>query len=403
VLPFVIDRVSAGRLAGAGSTLVFPAAFVAAEFLRSRFAPAATWGSIAYTQFGYLPLMQVAAAVGIWGITFVIAWGAATFEAAWSRHFIWSVSRTPALTFLSAAAVVVIGGTLRIVLAPTDRASLRVATLNRPVDLFEPGEITRITEGRVRPDSNPALAAKVAVLQEWFLAGSRREARAGARLVVWPETSLLVFQDDERGFLERAASVAKNEHVTLAMGLATIHLGERLPLENKLVLIDALGQTLMSYRKTHPVAGWEASIMKIGDGRLPVAATPDGRIAGAVCFDADFPEFVRQAVRGSADLFVLPVNEWKAIKDVHFQMHAFRAIETGVPLVRAAASGLSAAFDPWGRVLGVSDFFAPGDRTLTVQIPMGRVSTVYAATGDVFAWLCVAGLALTLGAVALLH
>ena len=72
VLPFVIDRVSAGRLAGAGSTLVFPAAFVAAEFLRSRFAPAATWGSIAYTQFGCLPLMQVAAFVGIWGITFVI-------------------------------------------------------------------------------------------------------------------------------------------------------------------------------------------------------------------------------------------------------------------------------------------------------------------------------------------
>ncbi len=99
--------------------------------------------------------------------------------------------------------------------------------------------------------------------------------------------------------------------------------------------------------------------MRIGDGRLPVAATPDGRIAGAVCFDADFPEFVRQAAKGSADVFVLPVNEWKAIKDVHFQMHAFRAIETGVPLVRAAASGLSAAFDPWGRLLGVSDFFAP--------------------------------------------
>jgi len=287
------------------------------------------------------------------------------------------------------------------VLAPTDRASMRVATLNRPVDLFEPGEITRITEGRVRPDSNPALAAKVARLQEWFLACSRREARAGARLVVWPETSLLVFQHDERGFLEQAASVAKNEHVTLAMGLATIHLGEPLPLENKLVLIDALGRTLVSYRKTHPVAGWEASIMRIGDGRLPVAATPDGRIAGAVCFDADFPEFVRQAARGSADVFVLPVNEWRAIKDVHFQMHAFRAIETGVPLVRAAASGLSAAFDPWGRLLGVSDFFAPGDRTLTVQVPMGRVGTVYAATGDVFAWLCVAGLLIALGAVTL--
>ena len=130
---------------------------------------------------------------------------------------------------------------------------------------------------------------------------------------------------------------------------------------------------------------------------MPVVATSDGRIATAICFDADFPEFIRQAGQGSADLLIVPVNEWKEIKDIHFQMAAFRAIENGVPLVRAAASGLSSAFDPWGRVLGVSDYFAAGDRTMTVQVPMGRVPTLYARTGDLFAWLCVAGLVMALG------
>ena len=72
---------------------MFPLAFVAAEFLRSRLTPAATWGSIAYTQYGYLPLMQVAAFVGICGITFLIAWFASTVEWAWSRGFEWSVVR----------------------------------------------------------------------------------------------------------------------------------------------------------------------------------------------------------------------------------------------------------------------------------------------------------------------
>jgi apolipoprotein N-acyltransferase len=67
--------------------------------------------------------------------------------------------------------------------------------------------------------------------------------------------------------------------------------------------------------------------------------------------------------------------------------------ENGAPLVRAAASGLSAAFDAWGRVLAVSDFFAPGDRTMIAQVPVGHVGTLYAKTGDLFAWLCVAGLA----------
>ena len=81
-------------------------------------------------------------------------------------------------------------------------------------------------------------------------------------------------------------------------------------------------------------------------------------MATAICFDADFPEFIRQAAQGSADLLILPVNDWKEVKDIHFQMAAFRAIENGVPLVRAASSGLSSAFDPWGRVLGVADYFA---------------------------------------------
>ena len=42
-----------------------------------------------------------------------------------------------------------LGGSVRLALAPTDRPSLRMATLNRPVDLFAPGEMTRIAEGRV--------------------------------------------------------------------------------------------------------------------------------------------------------------------------------------------------------------------------------------------------------------
>src|SRR5438093_2598962 len=84
-------------------------------------------------------------------------------------------------------------------------------------------------------------------------------------------------------------------------------------------------------------------------------------------------------------------------------MHAFRAIETGLPVIRAAASGVSSAFDPWGRVLGVADYFAPGDRTLTVQVPVGSIPTLYARIGDLFAWLCVAGLVVALGFIMIRH
>src|SRR5262249_52444014 len=144
------------------------------------------------------------------------------------------------------------------------------------------------------------------------------------------------------------------------------------------------------------VPGWEASIMRRGDGRLPVTPTPDGRMAAAICYDGSFPEFIRQAADGSADLLILPVNDWKAIRIAHFQMHAFRAIEAGIPIVRAAASGISGAFDPWGRTIGYTDYFAPGDRTLTVQLPVGGVRTLYSRIGDGLAWLSVAALMATL-------
>jgi apolipoprotein N-acyltransferase len=396
-LPFVIDRVVAARLGGLGLTLIFPIAFVAAEFLRSRLSPAATWFSVAYTQYGYLPVMQVAAFVGIWGITFSIAWFASTFDWAWNRGFEWSVVRTPVLTCVAVLGVIVFGGSARIALAPTDRPSRRVATLNRPVDLFLPGEMTRIAEGRLSPDERGRLADKLARLHDWFLDGSRREARAGARLIAWPEQSLLIFEDDEPAFIGRAQRLAADEQIYLAIGMGTVYPGAALPFENKLVLIDPTGAIIVSYLKSHAVTGWEAGIMRRGDGRVPVVATGDGRIASAICFDADFPEFIRQAGLGFADLLIVPANEWQEIKNIHAQMAAFRAIENGVSLVRPAASGISTAFDPWGRLLGLSDYFAPGDRTLTVQVPVGGIRTLYTATGDLFAWLCVAGLLMALG------
>lgn len=395
-VPFAIDRLVFARHTGAAWTLVFPLAFVTVEFMQARFAPSATWGSLAYGQYGNLPLMQLAALVGIWGISFVVAWVASTFEWAWSLGFDSSVVRTPLIIQVATLAAIMLGGGARLMLAPSDRAVLRMATLNRPVDLFVPGEMTRITEGRLDAAARVRMAEKLTRLHAWFLDGSRREARAGAKLIAWPEQNLLVFAKDEAAFIDRARAVAAEEHVYLAIGMGTIHLDEPLPFENKALVIDPDGRIIVSYLKTHPVFGWEAGIMRRGDGRLPIVTTRDGRMGTAICFDADFPEFIRQAGQGGADLLIVPANDGRSFRTMHAQMAVFRAIENGVSIVRPAASGLSSAIDPWGRVLGVSDYFAPGDRTLTAQVAVAGIRTLYPRIGDLFAWLCVAGLAVSL-------
>src|SRR5262245_39591097 len=50
MLPFVVDRIASPRIGGVAATLILPMALVTAEFLRSRFTPGASWGSIAYSQ-----------------------------------------------------------------------------------------------------------------------------------------------------------------------------------------------------------------------------------------------------------------------------------------------------------------------------------------------------------------
>lgn len=88
------------------------------------------------------------------------------------------------------------------------------------------------------------------------------------------------------------------------MGIASIQPGATLPFENKMVLIDPSGQIVVNYLKSRPVAGWEASIMVRGDAHVPIVSTSVGRIATAICFEADFPEFIRQAGKGRADLLM---------------------------------------------------------------------------------------------------
>ena len=98
--------------------------------------------------------MQVAAVAGIWGITFLVAWFASAFELAWRNGFAWSAGFEPLVVFTAVASIVVLAGAVRVARAPTNHPStMRVATINRLLDLFAPAEMTRIAEGQVSGDS----------------------------------------------------------------------------------------------------------------------------------------------------------------------------------------------------------------------------------------------------------
>ncbi len=217
------------------------------------------------------------------------------------------------------------------------------------------------------------------------------------RSLCGPEFNALVFQEDEAALLARAAQLTRAEHIHLLMGVGTIRVGNPRPVENKAVPVDPSGTELPVYRKSAAVPGLEAERQVRGDWRILTSDTSHGRVATAICYDLDFPSFIRQVGQAEADLLLVPASDWEAIKQLHLVLAVFRAVENGVTMVRATRWGVSAAVDPLGRVLATMDHFATAERVMVAQVPLASVRTVYARFGDWFAWLCVASLLATIG------
>lgn len=72
---------------------------------------------------------------------------------------------------------------------------------------------------------------------------------------------------------------------------------------------------------------------------------------------------------------------------------SLRAIEGGYSVARQDAEGVSTAFDNEGRVLAAADYFTTGRQTMVAYVPTHGGTTIYDRIGDLFAWLCLAGVA----------
>jgi apolipoprotein N-acyltransferase len=394
--PFLVDRLVADRLRGFRSTLVFPLAWVAMEYVNSILSPYGTWGAVAYTQFGNLPLLQMVSITGIFGVTFLIGWFAAVANWAWEQQFAWPRVRRGVLAHAGVLCGVLLFGAARLAIVPSTAETVRIAsvTVDRRLPEFGP-----MMEGRtfgVAATEAQLDAARLATyrLHDELFSLTRREVQAGAELVFWSELNGIVLVDDEPQLIARGRAFAEADRVYLLMALMTVTLGER-NAENKVVAIDPSGEILTTYIKSFPVPGAERSV--VGPGVLPVLDTPFGRISIAICYDMDFHELIRQAGRADADIMIAPSSDWKEIDPLHTHMALLRGIENGMTVIRQTHTGLSAAADHQGRVLSKMDHFTTvGDRAMVTQAPMRGVATIYAAIGDVFARACLVAFAFLL-------
>ncbi len=233
-------------------------------------------------------------------------------------------------------------------------------------------------------------------------------AAGGADFLVWPETAAPCYLLQEPNYLYQVmtmAQVAKKEMLVGTLAYRTLGPNQYL-YYNSAYHFDTSGIPSIPYSKLHlvpfgetiPFSGRVRILKDIhvgqadftpGDSVLLLSSS-FGPYAALICYEVVFPDLVRRFVLKGAKFLVNVTNDgWYGRTNgpyQHERMALFRAVENRIPLVRAANSGISAAFDPYGRVIAEGELFKR--QIVMADIPLRREATFYARWGDFFPQGC---------------
>jgi apolipoprotein N-acyltransferase len=245
---------------------------------------------------------------------------------------------------------------------------------------------------------------------------TREAAKGGVDLIVWPESAVPFFFQDEPLQAERIRALARETNAYLLFGSPAHELRKgKSTFLNSAFMISPGGETLGRADKLHLVPLGEyiplgniltfinKLVVGIGDfspGEMAIPLTMGNTKLGIqVCYEVIFPELARQYVQAGARVLVAITNDaWFGKSSApyqHLAISTFRAVETRTPLIRAANTGVTAIVDQNGHIRTMTNLFVEAYRTGEIQ--PGSGTSLYLRIGDSPAWLCVlltAGVAL---------
>lgn len=372
-LIFTLAVLTYRRLATRGhhvaAALSVPVLWTAIWYLNGTLLHDGTWSNLAYTQLDALPLIQIAALTGLWGIGFLVMLAPATAAVACNA-------------------------------AASPHVRLRVASLGAGVIALALGYGawrlhaadggTPVIIGLVSLDGpvHPLLSEpKGQHLLQRYVAAVAQLAAQGARIVVMPEVALTVTTPD----IPLLNALAQQHGITLVTGVDLQPAGG--PERNMSLAFHSASDAPATYTKQHLVTGFEARFTPGSESTL-LAGTP--RSGLLICKDMDFPATNRAYAAQDAQLLLVPAWDFYADDWLHSRMAILRGVESGFAIARAARDGRLTLSDDRGRVLAEASSVKQ-DAQLVGSLPLRGTRTPYARWGDWFAWLDLAALAILLG------
>jgi apolipoprotein N-acyltransferase len=372
-----------------------PFVWIVLELWRTRMPQIAfPWDMLGFVAAHSLAVMQIASLTGIYGLSGLVV--------AYDALLIWALfrARTRGLrnraTFAWAGCTVVLGAFALFGAGLVPRA--------------EPAHVAHLVQPNLPQYSefpanwNQIHAADMAQIDQISISAGEKEPG----LVVWPEVPA-PFSLEDAPFAQHAESIARLSRSDFLLGVVDWKpwVNNTLAPYNSAALLDPQGREEFLYDKIHLVPFSEYIPLRdyvwltkylstiVGDfhpgTRHTVGKIPGGSFGVFICYEAVFPDHVRQFVRNGATLLINVSNDgWfgrSAAAAQHLAQARVRAVENRRWLLRDTNNGYTVSIDPYGRVVAS----LPTDVRGELDAPYAFRSdlTMYSRFGDWVGWLSI--------------
>jgi apolipoprotein N-acyltransferase len=371
-----------------------------AEWLRGHLFTGFPWNTLGMALGQNLWLMQGASVLGLYGLTLAaVLVGAAPATIATGRT---ATGRwLPSLLALATVAGLAAAGAGRIPAGPMPEV---------------PGVRLRLVQPDIPQDARFNPRNRDGILQRYLglsdsSTGPDSSSLADVTHLIWPESAFpFLIQREPRALAQITAALPPGKQLITGAARADEPLpGERLRFFNAILTIGADGIGGVPYDKHHLVpfgeylpAPVDAILRTLGlkqfvavpggftaaEGtRRPLDVPGLPPVAASICYEVIFPGAVVPEGSGRPGLILNLTNDgWFGDTPgprQHFAQARLRAVEEGLPLVRAANTGITAVTDPYGRVTGLLPVGAEGVLDRRLPRNLGE-RTLYARFGDLF-------------------
>lgn len=371
-----------------------PFLWVGGEWLRGHLLGGFPWGTLGYSQYLRLPVIQIAELGGVHAVSLVVV----TANAAVAGVFL--LGWRSALTGL-ALGVMLLGATLGFGAwrlrepPPPSEASVAIVqpSIEQPTK-FDP-ELTTVV---------------LQIYQEL----TRQAGAQRPDIIVWPETASPTVLRRDPGLLRMLSTMSGEIRVPLLVGSIDVLEGVPPRFTNSAFLVSEQG-IVGRYDKIHlvpfgeyvPLSGvigfvrsWAEFIADLEAGSSAVVFPgPPAPFGVVICYEGIFPDLFRQFVNNGARVMVNMTNDgWfgrTSGPEQHLTMYPLRAVEHRIAVVRAANTGVSAFIAPTGQIVRRLGLYQRG--VIGERVPLRQGRTLFTRLGDWVAWVSLALGAISVG------